>query len=475
MFKQLLKNKIFKNFSILTVANIAVQILSILSSIRLARLLQPEGYGFFNILMVQASTFSIIAVYGLRLVIIRYVARNKFNSKYSFIISNKIRLVTSLIAFLSLIIYNSFLNDKPLTFSYLMLLMVYIMFMTFWDTIESVAYGNERMEASGLLNVLFTVFWVITIYTIPQNIFNVKVLLISFIVLQIFKTLSYYLWLNKVILKKDQSFEIESGINYKYFINESKYFFLLSVFTAFSNQVPILLLNNFSSLEEVGLFNLGNRILSPMQMVLNTALTALYPTLSRLALVNKELYATRVKSLINVLVIIGIWGCFCFTLFSREVVLLLYGEAYLTSSKMIIIQCWYTLLFGIFCTIGTIFNSFDKQKFVAILSVIYSILAFPIFFFSSKYGAIGLAWGFVIGAYVNMTYHWFFLKKLLNPYISLKYTIILFLFIIISSFLSTSLPFEFNFSLKLIFGVCITLIAAYLLRFKELPKLLVKN
>src|ERR1035437_89648 len=472
MIKRLLSNRIIKNFSILTGTNISIQFLSVLSSIRVARLLQPQGYGLFNLMIVQASLFSVIATFGLSLVIIRYVARNKSDSKNIFHISNKIRLVSTLLAVLSLLIYNIFINKASITPLFLFLLSTYIIFQSFWDSIQSIAFGNERMEASGYINLIFTGLWVISVYVIPKINFNIEILLTIYVFSQIIKTISYYFWLNKKIFRKEHSSIYNADINIKSIIRQSNYHFILAIFTALQNQVPILLLNQTSKLDQVGIFNLGNRILSPMQMALGMALTSLYTSLSRLAFTNKELFTERIKNLMNFLVIIGVWGCICFTLFSKEVVLLLYGKAYLDSAKVILIQCWFTMLYSIFCTIGMVLSSYDKQRTLAILSIIYSILALPIFYMGAKYGAIGLAWAFVIAAYINMTYHWIVFKNLLSPYLTFNYSFKLFSIIILATICSLFVPFEYNFIIKIVVGISVTIIAGYYLKNKVIKKVL---
>jgi O-antigen/teichoic acid export membrane protein len=472
MIKRLLSNQIIKNFSVLTGTNLAMQFLSIFSSIRLARLLQPDGYGLYNLIMVQAGMFSIIAAFGLNIVILRYVARNKSDSKYIFHVSNKIRLVTTLLAVLCLLIYNIFINKAPLTPLFLLLISICVIFQSFWDSIQCIAFGNEKMESSGYISFLFTGFWVLSVYVIPKVYFNINVLITFYVFFQLTKTISYYFWLNKKILSKDQTSINNLEINIKSIIKQSNYFFILAIFTGLQNQVPILMLNQTSKLDQVGIFNLGNRILSPMQMALGMALTSLYPSLSRLALVNKELFTKRIKNLLNLLMIAGVWGCICFTLFSKEVVLLLYGKAYVDSAKVILIQCWFTMLYAIFCTIGTVLSSFDKQRQLAILSMIYGILSLPIFWFGAKNGAIGLAWAFVIAAYLNMTYHWIVFKNILSPYLNFGYSLKLFSIIIISTICSLFIPFEYNLFLKLVVGILITIIAGYYIKDKVLMKIL---
>jgi O-antigen/teichoic acid export membrane protein len=472
MLKQLFSFKIVKNFSVLTGTNLLIQFLSILSSIRLARLLLPEGYGLYNLLLVQAGFFSIIAVYGLKLVVIRVVARNKENSKKVFIISNHIRLFTTAIAVICLFAYNLFINEVNISFFLLLLLAIFICFNSFWDSIESISFGNELMGSSGLISLVFTALWVIIVYIIPKVYFSILILFTVFCAIQIVKTISYYWWLNKIIFKGEIQVLFNKDLNYKLLISQSNYYFVLAIGTAFQNQFPLLVLNQNSTLDQVGIFNLGFRILSPLQMVLVLALTSLYPSLSRLSYENKELFTKRIKNLLNLMVIIGVWGCICFTLFSKEVVLFLYGKAYLDSAKVILIQCWYTILFGIFSTIGTVLSSYDKQKKLAILSVIGGIISLPISFWGSKYGAIGLAWAFVITAYINMTYHWIVFKSILTPYLTFSYSFVIFSILITATICSLFLPFEISLIPKIILGTLITFTVGYYLKNIELKKIL---
>lgn len=471
MIKRLLTNRVFRNFSILTLSNILVQLLSVLSSIRLARLLQPEGYGLYNLVMVQAEIFAIVAAFGLRYVIVRHVARNKGDSRLTFRISNQIRLITTSIAVLCLLAYNFLRAENSLAPQFLYFLGLLVIFKTLWDSIESIAFGNERMEGSAFINLFFTSLWVTAVYIIPKANFSIEILLTVFVINEAFKSFAYYLWLNRKIFRSIAPSVDRKEINHMFFARQSTYFFILAVFTTLQNQVPILLLDINSTVDQIGIFNLGNRILGPMQMILAVLLTSIYPSLSRLAFEDKELFTTRMKNILNLLLIVGIWACFCFTLYSREVVLLLYGIEYIDSARVILIQCWFTMLYSIFSAIGTTLMSFDKQRVMAILSIIYGTLAFPVYFIGSKYAAIGLAWAFVIAAFLHMTYHWIVFKNLLSPYLTWGYTARLFLTLGIAMACSLFIPFEFSFILKIMVGLCITIIAGLYLKFVELKKI----
>jgi O-antigen/teichoic acid export membrane protein len=454
----LFKNKIIKNFSLLTGTNILIQVLSIFSSIRLARQLQPEGYGVFNLIVLQASIFSIVACYGLRLVIIRHIARNNNDARKVFVLSSHIRLVTTTIALILVFFYNLAYGQESLSALLIVAVMALIVFQTSWDTIESIFFGFEKMETSGVINLIFTLIWIAEIYIIPNEYFNVEVLIFAFLINQGLKTILYYFWMHQSILKKMPLISFENYSEHTDFIKQSNFFFVLAVFTSIQNQMPILLLQFNSTVDQIGLFNLGNRILGPLQMMLNLLLAALFPMLSRLALDDKPLFAKRVKSLMNIIILSGILGSVLFALFSDDVVYLLYGEAYKTSARVILIQCWYTVLFAIFCTIGSVLSALDKQKLLSRLSIIYATTAFPVFFIGTKYGATGLAWAFVIAAFINMTYHWVLFRNLLDKNVSILYSIIIFSVIAVLSFYTGFYEIKFSFLIRLSLAVLLSIL-----------------
>lgn len=441
----------------------------------MARQLQPEGYGLFNLVSVQATIFSIIAAYGLRIVVIRHIARSREDARKLFTISSRIRLLTTFIAVVTAIGYNLLLStDQSLAGSALFVLAILIVFQTFWDTIESISFGFEKMEATGIINLCFTVIWVCQVYIIPTAYFSVTVLLMVFAFNQIAKSITYYLWLRKSILYKQSKPAHISIDAYKDIIRQSNYYFVLAVFTAIQNQIPILFLQFNSTVDQIGQFNLGYRILSPLQMILNMLLTAIFPMFSRLAVENIELFGKRIKTLLNIIVLFGVWGCMCFALFSKDVVLLLYGSAYLPSANVILIQCWFTVLFAIFCLIGTVLSAYDKQKLLAMLSIIYGIIATPIFFFGAKFGAIGLAWCFVVAALVNMTYHWVIFRKLLKNKISYTYTILVFGSIGVLSWATSAYPIEWSFAIRVVTAILLSIFVFVYLYKVEYKKIQLK-
>ncbi len=462
-------NKIIKNFSVLTGTNLLIQVLSILSSIRVARQLQPAGYGLFNLVNLQVTIFSIISVFGLRIVVVRHIARNKQDARKIFTISNQIRIFTTALAMLLAVGYSQLHNRQSLPPVLIFVLLLLMVFQSFWDSIESVSFGSEKMQTSGIINLIMTTIWIAEIYLIPNSLFTVQTLLFAYVINQGTKTIIYYIWLRRKILNNIPKEPITNFDEHKMLLRQSNFYFILAVFSSIQSQIPILLLQFNSSIDQIGLFNLGNRILSPLQMMLSMLLTALFPMLARLAINDKVLFAKRVKSLLNIIILTGIWGSLCFSLFSQDIVKLLYGEAYITTANVILIQCWFTVLFAIFCTIGTILSALDKQKLLATLSIIYGVVASPIFYFGTKYGATGLAWAFVIAAFINMTYHWVIFRNLMEKHISILYSFAIFGSIGLLSFLTYYYKIKYSFSIRLVIGLLLSsALLTYIYKFEFL-------
>lgn len=468
-------NKIIKNFSVLTGTNLLIQVISILSSIRVARQLHPAGYGLFNLINLQVTIFSIVSVFGLRIVVIRHIARNKLDARRIFTISNQIRIFTTTLAMLLAVGYSQLQNRQSLPPTLIFVLLLLMIFQSFWDSIDSISFGSEKMQTAGIINLIMTMIWVAEIYLIPDSLFTVQILLFAYALNQGTKTFIYYIWLRRKILSNIPKETITGFEEHKMLLRQANFYFILAVFSSIQSQIPILLLQFNSSIDQIGLFNLGNRILSPLQMMLSMLLTALFPTLARLAINDKVLFAKRVKSLLNIIVLTGIWGSLCFSLFSQDIVKFLYGEAYITTANVILIQCWFTVLFAIFCTIGTILSALDKQKLLATLSIIYGVVASPIFYFGTKYGATGLAWAFVIAAFINMTYHWVIFRNLLEKHISILYSVAIFGSIGLLSFLTYNYHIKYSFSTRLVIGLILSSSLLFYMYKYEFPKLKINN
>jgi O-antigen/teichoic acid export membrane protein len=183
-------------------------------------------------------------------------------------------------------------------------------------------------------------------------------------------------------------------------------FYWMSVLTAATNQLPLLFLVERAGQSQVGLYNAGLRLTYPLQVILESALTALYPGLSRTAATDPARYVNMLRRALLGLTMLGVAGATSLSLIRHEVVVLLFGPAFGPSADALAFQCWFSVLYATLSLIGTSLAASDRQRQLAALSTAYAVIATPILWFGAGLGATGLAAAILLAAAVNMTYHW---------------------------------------------------------------------
>jgi O-antigen/teichoic acid export membrane protein len=406
----IMKNIFIRNWSFLIISNVCGQLFGILATVRIARILLPEGYGIFNLMQTIAGMSFIIAGLGIRNIIIRECARNKKYSANLFVFSLSLRMVSNLLIGLFIVIYYN-LKNTNISIDYIYISIILLFALTFWDLAESIAFGYENMKYSALINIVFSLVWLIFIWIIPRKIFTPIFISFAFSILQSLKGILYL-----IIGKVKNLFSGKININdwSKWFIS-SLSFYWLSLLTLVTNQLPILFLSNRSGIDAVGIYNVGYRLINPLQLFILTAITALYPGLSQSSINNPDKFMKIVKNTLLGITIIGSIGVFIVSIFRKEIVLVLFGKNYLNASNSMAYQCWYSLLLSFYSFMGASMGARDKQHWLAALSTICGILALPIVWWGASRGATGLAIALLIAGLINLTYHWIVFQKCL-PY-----------------------------------------------------------
>jgi O-antigen/teichoic acid export membrane protein len=426
-----------RNFSVLLSTNLLVSLIGMVTSIYIARVLSPLHYGEYSVILSIIGMFQVLASLGLSATVTREVARNQNNSKPIFKASVWAYSGGFFIASFFLLIYVLFANEANL--GLMIVLMILSLFsQSLWSLFENIAFGMQRMEYSGAINLILTSLLFVTYIIIPKAYISVALVLMVSVIAQLLKDVLYYYYCKKNKLLTGELYEnISFKTNALQLVKDSLPFLVMGGFSMLSNQMPILFLNANSGAEQVAYFNTANKLLLPITLFITTAMTALFPNLSKLYLVDKETYKKKIKIALFAIALLGVIGAITVSLFSSEIVFFLYGKAYQNTGLVMVYQCWFIIAFAFFCFFGSIFSSADKQKLLSYLSIAYALVSVPILWVGSYFGAEYLSLAFIITAVINMSYHWYFMQKILPTPLSNAFTIKLFGLII--------LPFGFSF------------------------------
>ncbi|MDR3696336.1 oligosaccharide flippase family protein [Mucilaginibacter sp.] len=434
-----MSNLVLKNFSLLTISNFINQFILVFSGIKIARTLGPASYGIYTYLFIQMLIYSTISDLGLRNIIIRTIARNKEMAKSTFFVSITLQLFGLIICSSLMLIYEHFTHSIKPTMIIYVILAVYLT--NLWATCESVWQGHQRMGTPAFINVFYSLVWIIFVLLTPTSSFTVEYLFKYYCYSQILQvgTLFICMFLVRgVLIGKITNFVVSGFM----ILKESSPYYLLNVVNLPTSSLSNNFLERNSTKSELGYFNTSNRLMSPVRLVINLSLSAVFPNISALWINKKQELINKVTVSFPVFVIIFGWICFSFALVSKNIILILFGVKFLPSVPIMQFQIWFIFLYALYCFIGTIWGATDQQRLIAKFGVINSLIATPLLWFGSKYNAIGLVYSYLIVYLILFPFYYYFFVKTLNLKLKmLKELICIIIMFLVSSFIPITTPF----------------------------------
>lgn len=456
-------NSFKKNFSILTMGELCARAIGMFTNIILARYLAPEGYGQYTLVLTYVAILYSLSCLGVNQLTIRYIARNQNDSCFYLKLSLLFRgvgFILSAVGFYIYAIFSKVSFDDNIIFC---VILASVFLENIWMAFQNVAFGMQRMEWNSIINVLFAAINLCIYLILPSQLINVKVVLLVYVLVYICKDIAYFISLSRshLLQVSNSSLSIDRNICITFF-KESMPFYVLMVFGLLTNQLPTIFLERNSTIEEVAYFGTANKLLLPLTIFMNTALTALFPNQSQLFVQDREKFQRKTIDIITILTAFGIFLSFIISLFRWEVVSILYGDKYLNTANVMAYQCWYFVLYSLFCVNGVTLGAADEQRKLAICSIVYGIISTPILYYASFKGAQGLSIGYIIASIINLSYILLVLRRVLNNMLTVKYILLYLAIMIACIILCSSISSELLLQYRIaIFVFVVSLIVLY--------------
>jgi O-antigen/teichoic acid export membrane protein len=441
ILKSFKSNIIFKNWSLLTVANIFQQLIIFITFIRIARLLGPEQFGKFSSIIVIAGIGQVIATLGFNKILVREVAREPKE------ISNiaKASLGSLFIAIIATSIllgaYTYFVSNQNI-FVATISLPILLMSLTLWNYFEAFAFGLQNMKVSAILNIIGFLLLAIVIYIIPKNIFELVIILNIYVAVHFIRAVGYIFWANKrnVILNKNNI--VNNSINVKSILSKSLPYWGTKLLAVPTMQLPILFLEWNSNVSEVGYFYLSTKLSMPITLIITNLLNAVFPLFSKKYSEDIKNFKLLSKKVFIIIFVASVIFAFITGLFSKEIILLIWGDAYFSTIRTFSVQVWSVVIILLFSLFGTIFVSANHEKKLVIISTVNAFIVGLSTYLGSFYGALGLAVSFWIGYVISFGFTWFYIYKWIDIKFSTKFIISITIVYFIFSFISAMIVLE---------------------------------
>ncbi|WP_339923299.1 oligosaccharide flippase family protein [uncultured Cyclobacterium sp.] len=416
MIEKIIKNKVFQNFSFLTIGSILSQLIGLLTVLKITKILHPDDYGLYTFILAQGTLLLTIGDLGIRNIIIRSIARDPLQSKDLVYNGAILRTMALLILGSFYLLYNHFLGNLSNQEFIFVLLFAFVS--CFGKLFETAFLGHQKMLPPSIINLVFSILWFLFVFLLPAHFISIASLFYSFLFLNLLKSLVFINILKKqnLILGKMRGFLPSSIATLK---ESWPYLALVLVMLPYTK-----LTNNFldinSNREQIGYFNLSERLTGPISFVMDFGLVAIFPNLSALWFSNKDKFKKFIITGFQYYMLLGMVLCFLFTLFSKDFFIIIFPESYLPAVTVCQLMVWYLFLTSVDSLIGTVLGATNNEKTILRLGIVHSILSTPVLFFSSQFGAFGLTAGMVLSFTVFQFYLWYVLKKTLSIKIEKK-------------------------------------------------------
>ena len=402
-----LNKLVVKNFLYLTIGNALSQFFLLFATLKITYFLSPEKYGFFSFLTLQSQLLISLADLGTRNVIIRKIARDKTESNKIFKHGLLLRIFSVLVIGIVYSIYNHF--NELFSWYELCFIIVLTFFTSVFNLIESIFWGYEKMLLPSLINVFFNGIWFFSLFIINSTYATIDNLFILFVIFNLIKAIVGIFTISKFI-KLKRSINNFWGYS-KLTLKESWPYLCLSVFMIPISFLPSNFLMFNSNQQEIGFFNLSQKLTTPITLILGFALSSIFPNLSILYLKDQLKFKENIQKGIKIFLMMCFFSCFLFSFLIKLIIPFFFSIEYHAAIKTCQLQIWFVGLMAINSFIGTIWGAANKEKLMFKIGLVNALISTPFLFFGSKYGAVGLSMGYVFSFAIVEPYLWYKFKK----------------------------------------------------------------
>lgn len=385
-------------------------IVSFYVAVAVIRYLGPEAFGTFS--FIQSLLFILIAVasFGVDNIAIRNMAVQP-NSEYQILFDSFItKLLGSVLASISLIIF-AIISDFDLFFVLILVLTLLFNPLSVIDL-----YFQQKVKSKFSVMAIFVgvnLSSLLKLYIIHIDA-GLNYILISLVLEKVFYVLVllYFFYRNTLKINNIPILVNASLGPIFSMIRDGFPLLMANVFYVLYAKIDQIMLYNIASEAETGVYGAVVKITEVWLFVPMIVVSTLFPRMAVLvADGNVDTARFYMRRIYGGLFWISIIGSFIVSSFSREIMLLLFGDAYVSGSKILDIHMWSSvfLFFGVVTSKWMIVNDRSYLSMCAnlsglIINVTLNLTLIP------KYGGYGAAIATVISYFVAYFVFCFFTK-----------------------------------------------------------------
>lgn len=345
--KRLLKiisnNKVLvKNFTSLSLLQLANYIFPVITLPYLVRVLGPEKYGLINFAAAFSAYFVIITDYGFNLSATQEISVNrndkeKVSEIFSSVLTIKIILffLSSGIFFLIVNMFELFSNDAGL-YSIMFIGVVGIVLFPLW-----VYQGVEKMKYILIINVAIRSVTIVSIFLLVKVENDYLLLAVIYTITQVMTGITGLFF---AIRKFDLRYLFPSKVQLLEQLKKGWNLFLSSIWINLYTTSNVFILGLFAPNSVVGYYSAADKVRIAFQGILSSMSQSVFPYVNKLLAESYQKFISFNRKLLKISVIIGIIISSSLFLFAEPIVKIVLGNEYSPSVIVLRIIAWLPLI-----------------------------------------------------------------------------------------------------------------------------------
>ncbi len=401
---------LIKNLFSLVTAETVARVVGFITTAYLGRILGVDGFGKLGFAQSFSSYFIIVAVLGLNAYGIREIARRRDRLQQLVGQIFGIKVITTLVSFVSLLIIVRFL-DRPQDVRWLMALLALSVF-TNGLTMEWVFSGVEKMEWLAIVALVRNVLYLVLVFTLVRGSNDLALVAVTILVPETAAVIFFYALYRRHFGKISASFTTTDW-------NPILYAALPLALTSFVVQIfyriDIVMLGFLTTDRVTGWYVSASAITLSLLGLGSLFSSALYPTLSRLFHESPEraqlLLRYSARFLISVSLPIAVGG----VVIAPKIIQTVYGPGY--EGAVLPFRILILSIVTSFCSVPyiTALIARDERKyFVAATSTGAAVNFFLNLFLIPRYQQVGAAVATIIAEIVVFSIAYVYGRKVVH-------------------------------------------------------------
>ncbi len=410
---------VISNLSWLSSLKIFSKIISLVSAIYLARVLDREGFGIYSYALAILPFFQAFTSEGFRVAGVQLIVSNKEDGSNSSMLelSFKIlllRFAFSVIAYLFILLFIEFTSKSNTQYVFLSLIFLLIILYSF--DVQWILQGLEKMKIIGISDLTKQVLFLILVISFIKN--SKDILLLSYISIIaegsiIFIVLFFVIrsLLNPSRTLKLRNYFPDKQITF-FFLKHSLPVSISFILIVLINNLGIIFLDFYYGHEKVALYSTAYRITANINEFRNIIVFAVFPLFIKTWNVNKNFSRDifRLSFLFNCIIFIPLVLIMIY--FSKEITIFIYSSKYYESSLLLSLLLIDSIILWLNMFFPAFLNATMNEKVYLqghILIVFISI--FTLLVFLPSYGVKGIVFSRIISDIFSLFFFTLFIQK----------------------------------------------------------------